>query len=88
VQVARRAFSLRSSSADGTMVPVTSDGIGGGITVGAETVVNGRFALHAALGHDRIFFGPYSNIEHRTNPTRAQWGATSLRIGAGYALQR
>lgn len=88
VQLARRSFSLRSSSAEGNAVPIVSDGLGGGITVGAETLVHGRFAVHAAIGHDRFFFGPYSNIEHRTNPTRAQWGATSLRIGAGYALWR
>jgi hypothetical protein len=86
--VARRSFSLESSSESGTHVPVRSTGVGGGLGFGVETVVGGRFALQAALSHERIFFEPYGQLEHRTRPTAAHWGGTTLRIGAGYALQQ
>jgi hypothetical protein len=86
--VARRTFSLESSSESARTVPMHSTGVGGGASAGIETVVGGRFALHASLGHERIFFEPYGQIEHRTRPTVAHWGGTTLRIGAGYALQR
>jgi hypothetical protein len=88
LQAAHRSFSLRSSSEENVYVAANSLGLGVGVTAGAEILVRGRFAVHAALGYDRLFFGPYSEIEHRTNPTAAQWAGTSLRIGGGYALAR
>lgn len=88
VIVARRSLMLVSSSDNGVAAHVTSRGYGLGGTVGGEVVLGGRFAVSAALGHDRVFFGPYSQIEHRTNRTSAHWGGTLLRIGAGFALER
>jgi hypothetical protein len=88
VIAARRTLTLVSSSENGAPAHLTSRGYGLGATVGGEVMLGGRFAAHLALGHDRVFFGPYSEIEHRTNRTSAHWGGTSLRIGAGFALER
>ncbi|CAN5659582.1 hypothetical protein BH23GEM9_BH23GEM9_23860 [soil metagenome] len=88
LQAAHRSFTLESLSFDAPDATITSTGYGGGLTVGGEILIRGRFAAHAALGHDRLFFGPYSEIDHRSNPTSAHWGGTSLRLGLGYALQR
>jgi hypothetical protein len=87
-QLARRAFTLQSRSHDGFDVAIDSWGAALGVTAGAEMLVGGRFALHAAVAHDRYFFGPYGEIERRYNPTSAQWRGTALRIGIGYALER
>jgi hypothetical protein len=88
VQLAHRAFTLQSNSHEGFDVSIGSTGGALGVTLGGEVLVGGRFAVSAALGHDRMFFGPYGEIERYYNRTAAQWGGTSLRLGIGYALER
>jgi hypothetical protein len=88
VQIAHRAFTLQSNSAKGFDVAITSWGQAVGVSAGGEVLIRERLAVHAAIGHDRFFFGPYRDIERRGNPTAARWAGTSLRVGVGYPLAR
>ena len=88
VQVARRRLTLVSSASTHHAVPVPSYGGGIGATLGVEKLIKERFALLVAIGHDRHFFNPYDKLERRWNPTSANWGGTSFRVGFGYALER
>jgi hypothetical protein len=88
VQVARRRFTFISNSSSHHSLGISSNGAGLGATLGVEKLIGERFALHIVLGHDRLFFGGYDEIERRWNRTSASWGGTSFRVGFGYALER
>jgi hypothetical protein len=87
-QVARRTLSLESNSAGVPDVPIHSWGSAFGASVGAEMLLRDRFAVQAAVGHERLFFGPYGELERDHNRTAARWHGTQLRFGIGYSLQR
>ncbi len=86
--LARRSFTMESTSAAVSHVHISSWGGGAGITLGGEARVRGRYVAQLAVGHDRFAFGAYEDIERERNPTSGSWAGTSLRLGFGYGLGR